>query len=63
MPTDAPLSVAEFASLAKVGTGPLLGAPIPSEHLLKLIGLQYIVAVHGNYEATTRGRLRIARGD
>lgn len=57
------LSNEEFASLTKVGAGPLLGIPIPSEHLLKLVGLRYIEMVRGHYEATTRGRFRIARGN
>jgi hypothetical protein len=56
------LSPEEFASLTKIGTDPLLAAPVASEHLLKLVGLRYIVAVETNYEATTAGRLRIAYG-
>jgi hypothetical protein len=56
------LSVAEFTSLEKIGTEHFLGVTIPSDHLLKLLGLQYIEAVHGHYEATTAGRFRIASG-
>jgi hypothetical protein len=57
------LSAAEFASLEQIGAGHFLGVTIPSDHLLKLIGLRYIEAVHGHYEATTAGRFRIASGN
>jgi hypothetical protein len=56
------LSSAEFASLATIASGPLLGFPIPSAHLLKLAGMKYIVVVVGGYDATATGLLRIASG-
>jgi hypothetical protein len=63
MPTHALLSAAEFGSLLRIGAGQLRGGSIPSEHLLKLVGFRYIVAVQGNYEATPSGLFRIARGE
>jgi hypothetical protein len=62
MPPLYTLSVAEFASLAMIGSAPPLDVQMPSEHLLKLLGVRYIKAVHGKYEATTIGRIRIAIG-
>jgi hypothetical protein len=56
------LSVPEFSSLIKIGCGALLGAPIPDEHLLKLVGLRYIEVVDDCYEATPTGQFRIASG-
>jgi hypothetical protein len=57
-----PLSVPEFSSLVKIGCGALLGAPIPSEHLLKLTGLRYIEIIDECYETTASGQFRIASG-
>ena len=39
-----------------------VGAPIPPEHLLKLVGLRYIEVVDDCYEATSTGQFRIASG-
>ena len=54
------LSVAEFTSLERIASRRPPAKPISSEHLLKLVGLRYIEAVHGRYEATTQGRFRMA---
>jgi hypothetical protein len=56
------LSPEEFASLAVIGSGPTLGASIPIEHLIALVRLRYVYAVHGCFEATVAGKSRIARG-
>jgi hypothetical protein len=56
------LSPAEFTSLVTIGSGSLLGFPIPPEHLLKLAEMKYIVEATGGYDATATGLLRIASG-
>ena len=62
MPHALPLTPEEFTSLVNLGSGSLLGGPVPAEHLLKLIGLRYIEAVHGSHRVTVIGRFRIASG-
>jgi hypothetical protein len=56
------LSLEEFNSLALIGSGPFLGPSIPEDHLIKLAGLRYIHVLHGCFEATVSGQLRIAGG-
>jgi len=62
MPIASALSLEEFSSLARIGCGVLLAAPIPDAHALKLTGLRYIEAVGDRYEATTTGMFWISSG-
>jgi hypothetical protein len=58
-----PLTHEEYSSLARVATGILLAAPIPTDHAIKLLGLRYIEVVGKRYEATPAGNFRIASGN
>jgi hypothetical protein len=63
VPTIAPLSVAEFASLQEIEAGLIVGAePIPFAHLGALLRLGYVSATSESYEATVSGVFRIASG-
>ena len=63
MPTIAPLSVGEFASLQEIGAELIAGAdPIPFAHLGTLLRLGYVSATSESYEATVSGVFRIASG-
>ena len=63
MPLSASLSPEEFTSLTSIGSGPLLGTPIPPDHVLKLTELKFVEALFGGYAATVTGRIRIASGN
>jgi len=62
MPLASALSLEELSSLARIGCGVLMAAPIPPAHALKLISLRYIEVASDRYEATITGQLRIASG-
>jgi hypothetical protein len=62
MPVPSVLSPEEFASLALIGSRPVLGVSIPDDHLIALVRLRYIHAVHGCFEATVSGKSRLASG-
>jgi len=56
------LSPEEFASLALIGNDSVLGTSIPYEHLIALVRLRYVHALHGCFETIVAGKSRIARG-
>jgi hypothetical protein len=57
------LSESEFSSLVRLGDRLLPDEAVPSEHLMKLVGLRYIQLTEGRYAPTGTGLLRIANGN
>jgi hypothetical protein len=56
------LSESEFLSLVRIGDRLLPDEAVPSEHLMKLVGLRYVQLKEGRYEPTVAGLLRITSG-